>query len=353
MRVLLFGTYERGYPRTAATLAALSRAGIETVEWNEPVWAQGANWSAGAGAALRVARAQARLLSCRPTGRFDAVLVGYPGHLDLSAARRVARGAPVVFDALVSLADTLVCDRARFRRDSLAARLLAAIDRFALRSADLVVADTGENARFLQELAGLPAERVAVVPVGAEEALFTPGWTPVDAPLFVGKLIPLHGLETILEAARLAPELQLRVAGRGQLERLLADRPRNVEWVPWIPYVRLPEALRRAQVALGVFGTSPKARRVVPNKAYQALACGVPLVTADTPAARELLDDGGSALLVPPGDAAALAAALRRLRDDPDLARNLGSGGRSAYEERAGEAVLAERWRELLEGLVR
>ena len=46
---------------------------------------------------------------------------------------------------------------------------------------------------------------------------------------------------------------------------------------------------------------------MIPNKAFQALACGTPLVTADTPAARELLQDGESALLVPPGDPEALA----------------------------------------------
>ena len=48
--------------------------------------------------------------------------------------------------------------------------------------------------------------------------------------LFVGKLIPLHGLETILEAARRAPELRFRVVGSGQLEPLLDARPANVEW---------------------------------------------------------------------------------------------------------------------------
>jgi glycosyltransferase involved in cell wall biosynthesis len=323
------------------------------VERHEAVWeGRKQKWSAGATVLPRLALAEARLLR-RPRERFDAVLVGYPGHLDLPAARRAARGAPVVFSPLVSLADTLVEDRRRFRPDSLAARALRALDRAALRAADLVVADTEAHADFLAELAGIPRERVAVAFVGAEERLFRPGWSPSAPPLFVGKLIPLHGLETILEAASRAPELRLRVVGSGQLDGLLARRPKNVEWVRWIPYEELPAALHAAACALGIFGTSAKAARVIPNKAFQALACGTPLITADTPAARELLVDGESALLVPRGDADALAAALRRVTSDIALARRLAEGGLATYRERASEDVLGERWRRLLEDVAR
>jgi glycosyltransferase involved in cell wall biosynthesis len=333
-------------------ISCLRRAGVEVVERHVPVW-DGAEhrWGAGIGAAVRLAAGQARLAARTPPGRFDAVIVGYPGHLDLTAARRAARGAPLVFNPLVSLVDTLVADRMRFRPDSLAARALAAIDRRALGAADLVVADTQANADFLAELGGLPRERVAVCFVGAEERLFTPGWSPREPPLFVGKLIPLHGLGTILGAAREVPELSVRVVGSGQLDRLLETRPPNVEWIRWIPYERLSDRLRAAACALGVFGTSPKAARVIPNKAFQALACGTPLVTADTPATRELLVDEESALLVPAGDPGALAHALRRLSVDLELARRLSEGGLRAYRARASEDVLGRRWRALLEGL--
>ncbi|MBA2476000.1 MAG: glycosyltransferase family 4 protein, partial [Actinobacteria bacterium] len=181
---------------------------------------------------------------------------------------------------------------------------------------------------------------------------FTPPWRPSGPPLFVGKLIPLHGLETILAAARLAPDVPLRLVGSGQLAGLLARRPANVEWVPWVAYEGLADELRRSACALGIFGTTEKAARVIPNKAFQALACGTPLVTADTPAARELLVDGESALLVPPGDAEALAAAIRRLTSESELARRLGEGGHEAYLERASEQVLGRRWRSLLEALL-
>ena len=351
MRVLYFGTYERRYPRNAQVISCLRRAGVEVVERHVPVWeGQNEKWRAGVTAAPRLVLAEMRLLR-RPDFQADAVIVGYPGHLDLPAARRAASGRPLIFNPLVSLFDTLVGDRGRFRAHSLPARLLTAIDRRALGAADVVVADTQANADFLAELADLPEKQFAVCFVGAEERLFRPGWAPEEpaSAVFVGKLIPLHGLETILGAARFAPELRFRVIGSGQLENLLESRPPNVEWVRWVEYDLLPAELHRAACALGIFGTSDKARRVIPNKAFQALACGVPLVTADTPAARELLTDGESALLVPPGDPEALADALRRVMTDPALARRLADGGHTVYREQASEDVLGARWRALIE----
>ncbi|MFL5924682.1 MAG: glycosyltransferase [Gaiellaceae bacterium] len=354
MRVLYFGTYERAYPRNAQVISCLRRAGVEVAERHVTVWdGRRDSWRAGAGAAARLAAAELRLLR-RPAGSYDAVIVGYPGHFDMPAARRAARGRPVVFNPLVSLADTFVADRGRFRPRSPTARALEGIDRRALRSADLVVADTRANADHLADLAGLPRDRLEVAFVGAEERIFAPGSSPADpfTVLFVGKLIPLHGLETVLAAARAVPELRFRIVGSGQLDELLRTRPENVEWVPWVEYEQLPQELHRAGCALGIFGTSAKARRVIPNKAFQALACGTPLVTADTPGARELLVDGESALLVPPGDAEALASALGRLAGHPQLTRRLAAGGRAAYEAHASEEVLGRRWRELLERVV-
>jgi glycosyltransferase involved in cell wall biosynthesis len=305
-------------------IAALRRAGVEVRERHVAVWERQAhNWSAGAAAGARLALAELRLAATRPRVPFDVLLVGYPGHLDLPAARRAAQGRPVVFNPLVSLHDTFVNDRRRFRPGSTAARVLEAIDRRALRAADLVVADTHAHAVFFAELAELAPERVTVRFVGAEERVFQAGWAPAHpfTALFVGKLIPLHGVETVLAAARIASELAFRIVGSGQLERLLEEAPANVAHVPWVEYEHLPRELDAAGCALGIFGTSEKAQRVIPNKVFQALACGAPVVTADTPAARELLTDGENALLVPAADPAALAAAVRRLAADPELAR--------------------------------
>jgi glycosyltransferase involved in cell wall biosynthesis len=332
-------------------ISCLRRAGVEVVEHHVSVWeGHRENWRAGLRTGARVAAAEVRLLT-KAVPRADAVIVGYPGHLDVPVARLRARGRPLVFNPLVSLSDTLVSDRRRFKPGSPPARLLERVDRLAFDTADVLVADTDADRRFFEHLTRTDVE---VCFVGAEERLFTAGWSPPTQfdVLFVGKLIPLQGVDVVLEAARRVPELRFRLVGSGQLEPLLRHRPDNVEHRPWIPYEELPGALQQTGCALGIFGTSPKAQRVIPNKAFQALASAAPLVTADTPAARELLVDEESALLIPPGDPGALAAAIRRLAAEPALAARLSSGGRSAYERGASEDVLGKRWRGVLDRLL-
>ncbi len=349
MKALYFGTYDRASPRNTQVVSCLRRAGVTVVERHREVWGRH-NWSVGLGQLARMARAEGALAR-RKEDDADIVVVGYPGHFDMPSAKRVARGRPVVFNPLVSLHDTLVGDRARFGPRSPAAGLLRAVDNGAFRAADLVVADTEAHAAFFRQAFGLPEDRVAVALVGADEPLFRPGWHPPEPfhALFVGKLIPLHGVETILAAAALAPDVPFRVVGDGQLGDLLAGRPANVEHIPWIPYEELPEAYRAAGCALGVFGTGGKTARVIPNKVFQALACARPVITADTPAARELLTDGVDALLVPAGDPGALADAVRRIAADRTGAERLALAGRETFEARASEDVLGARWRSLLE----
>ena len=152
MRVLYFGTYDRAYPRNAQVISALRGAGVEVREQHRAVWERRHNWSVGLRQMLRVAEAERSLRRSRDDERdADALIVGYPGHFDLPAAKRVARGRPVVFNPLVSLYDTLVDDRGRFRRGSPGAGVVHLVDRRAFRRADVVVADTEAHAAFFRE----------------------------------------------------------------------------------------------------------------------------------------------------------------------------------------------------------
>jgi glycosyltransferase involved in cell wall biosynthesis len=346
MRVVYFGTWERGYPRNDQVIAALESAAVEVDLVHEEMWGGTHKFDLTPSVLPRLARAELRLARAPLAEDVDALLVGYPGQFDVWSAKRHQR--PVVFNAMVSLYDTFVEDRERFRDGSFPARALRRLDRSAFRAADLVVADTQANADFMRELAGI--DEVAVCYLGAEERLFRPAWRRREDfhVLFVGKPAPLHGLDVIVEAARLLPDIPFRVVGTGQVTHLLDARPSNVEHVPWVEYERVPDEYARAGCALGIFGSSGKAHRVVPHKTFQALAVGTPLITADTVAARELLVDGLDSLLVE-RTAASLAEAIVVLRDDSELAERIGAGGRATFEREASEAVLGVRWRETVE----
>ena len=344
MRVMWLGTYERGYPRSRVLVEGLRAVGVEVVEHHRPVWERdrhkaGLGPAALAGSAARFAAAWARLgvagLRERPV---DAVVAGYLAQPDALPAWAVARArrVPLVVDMMISLADTLAGDRAVAGRATGA--VLAGIDRMSLRLADLVLADTRAGADWLALRFGVPRERIAVVPVGAEPARFPATPPPAGPPiaLFYGKLAPLHGVATVLEAARAPGVPPVRLIGDGQLGlwlegELARDTPAGLRWDRWVPYERLGAEVAAAAVCLGVFGTSDKAARVVPNKVWQAMAVGRPVITGDTPGVREVLEDGVSALLVPPGDARALAHALRRLGADAELRARMGAAAHAVY----------------------
>jgi glycosyltransferase involved in cell wall biosynthesis len=343
MHVAYFGTWEQGHPRNDQTIAALRAVGVDVQLVHRDVWTSRHKFAAGPAVVPRLLLAQLKLGIAKVEADTDAVIVGYPGHFDLPAARLHRR--PVVFNPMVSLHDSLVEDRGRFERGSLAARALLELDVRSFRAADVLVADTQAHAEFMAELAGV--DGVAVCYLGTDERLFRPSWQPDEEfyVLFVGKLAPLHGLNVIVGAARRLPDVRFRILGTGQQAHLLADAPSNVEHVGWIEYESLPSEYARAGCALGIFGSSAKVSRVIPNKVFEALAVGTPVVTADTTGIRELLSDGENALLTARSPDL-LAEAIVALRDDPGLGERLGRAGRSTFEREASELVLGRRWRE-------
>lgn len=351
MRLLFFGTYDASaHPRVAVLRDGLARLGAEVRECNVPLGLSTAQrvgmLARPAGLPLlawRLARGWAGLLrrSWRfrrdtPESRPDAVVVGYLGHFDVLLARRLFPHVPVVLDHLVGASDTAT-DRGLgggWRQV-----LLRRLDAAALAAADIVVVDTEEHRDALP----LPARRRAVVvPVGAArpwfEAYATEGARPRPAGaalrvVFFGLFTPLQGAPVIGAAlARLAGEpVEVTMVGSGQDLAETRDRvgPNPaVTWREWVEPTELPRLVAGHDVCLGIFGTGAKATRVVPTKIFQGAAAGCALVTSDTTPQRRLLGD--AAMLVPPGDPAALAQALRSLSADP---------GRLAAARAAGRAL--------------
>jgi len=339
MRVVMWGTYDRGKPRNRILLQGLRANGVEVIECHASVWAgiEDKSQVAGINARLRrllswvssYPRLIVRYLRLAP---HDVVLVGYLGQLDVLVLWPFARlrSARVVWDAFLSLHDTVVEDRRLIGARHPFAIALFVWEWIACRAADLVLLDTRAHAAYFSERFGLAPERVCAVFVGAETDRFFPavGAPARDAPhselrvLFYGQFIPLHGIETIVRAMRLARDENLHwtLIGRGQeaarIGSMLEEQPlERVEWIEWVPYEELAGHIRRADVCLGIFGAGGKAGRVIPNKVFQILAAGAPLVTRDSPAIRELFEgtESEGVILVRPEDPKALLDGVRAL----------------------------------------
>jgi glycosyltransferase involved in cell wall biosynthesis len=251
----------------------------------------------------------------------DCVWVPCFRQRDLAAARRWCgrRGVPLVFDPLISAYDKQVWERFKLREASPAARKLLVWERGLFALADLVIADTPCHAAFFRETLGVPEEKLRVVYVGADETFFRPA--PARAPsspmdvLFYGSFIPLHGAQTIIEAARIyqGPPVRWSLLGDGPARpacRKAAAGLANVFFEDRIPYAALPDRIRRADILLGVFGTTRKAGRVIPNKVFQALAAGRPVITRVSDAYPAEARASEALEFVPPGEPQALAGAV-------------------------------------------
>jgi glycosyltransferase involved in cell wall biosynthesis len=198
--------------------------------------------------------------------------------------------------------------------------------RWALRSAARVVAVSEALRREVVAL-GVPEERTAVVPTGVDVEVFHPQsreaarqalQLPAAARLvlYIGNLLPVKGVPTLItafaEVARQDPTAHLVLVGhgplRGRLEQQVhaADLHRRVTFAGARPHADIPQWLAAADVLC-----LPSVAEGLPNVVLEALACGRPVVASAVGGVPELVTDEAVGRLVPPGDAAALAAALR------------------------------------------
>ncbi|MDR2849633.1 MAG: glycosyltransferase [Verrucomicrobiota bacterium] len=275
--------------------------------------------------------------------RPDAVWVPCFRQRDLAAARRWCdrRRVPLVFDPLISAYDKQVFERAKLKAGSAGARHLLAWERGLFARADLVLADTACHADYFAQTLGVPRGRVRVVYVGADETLFSPA--PERAPgappdvLFYGSFIPLHGVRTIIDAARLyrGPPVRWSLLGAGPARADGLTAAAGLDTVFFedaVPYAQLPSRIHRADILLGVFGATQKAGRVIPNKVFQSLAAGRPVITRESPAYPGAARRTDALAFVPPGDPAALASAVAAWASEPARLAARNRAARAVYD---------------------
>lgn len=295
--------------------------------------------------------------------------VGIPGMI---LSRRL--GAPLVFDVRDIWPEAIAAS-GRLQSGTLI-RVLERLERaiYAASSAITVVTE-GKRDRLVEK--GVAPGKVHVIPNGVDLRRFEDGramaddaWRALGLDLarftlvYAGIMNPPQGLDVLLDAAAklradapaLAARFQLALIGAGSERARLEARTRDeglgdcVRFVAEQPRDAIPPLLRRAS-AIAVTLRPRKDTHTVPSKLYEAMASGRPVLVSADGAPNEILREAKAGLATPAGDAAALAASIRSLLDDPGQALAFGEAGKS-YAAGFDRARLVERFETVLRGVV-
>jgi glycosyltransferase involved in cell wall biosynthesis len=234
-----------------------------------------------------------------------------------------------------------------FPRRPLQAALYRRLDNAtARRCAALITVSNGT--REALEAQGYPPGRTVVIHNGVAPATAEPAALELPRPVVgeIARLAEVKGQRTLLQACAgldvsvvlVGTDLEQGGAYRDLLERE-ADELGMRERVLFTGYRADAASLLRA---FGVFAL-PSTTEGLPLVLLEAMAAGVPVVATPVGGVPELVRDGETGLLVPPGDAEALAAAIQRLLDEPDTARRLAANALAQVEERFSERAMGER----------
>jgi phosphatidyl-myo-inositol alpha-mannosyltransferase len=192
---------------------------------------------------------------------------------------------------------------------------------------------------------------IRIVPNGCDVESFATAEPADDLPpgrrlLWVGRLDPQKGFRVAVRAfAELAPELEdlaLVVAGEGRDRRAIDELPPEVRarvvMLGAVPHQRLP----RYHAAATVFVAPAVGQESFGMVLVEAMAAGLPVVATDIAGYREVVRNDVEGLLVPPGQARALASGIRRILTEPALADRLGRRGREAAERYRWPVVVGQ-----------
>jgi len=337
MTILFFGAYDPSYSRNRVLLRGFHLQHTNVVECN----------GGTSGGILKFLKLIWRYLKLG-NKHFDLIVVAFPAQEAMLIAgvlfffRRALHKTPVVVDMLTSHYDGYILNRKRYSPKSLHARWYWWIDRIAVGLADCAIVDSDASGRFFAEEFGIPSRKLMTVFIGTDDSIMKPSpQKPEGGGQFLvhfhGNLIPHQGVEYLIKAANILREedIVFQIIGRGQDYarcRKLADdlQLSNIRWIDPVPYERLPDFINKADICIGPLGGTSHFDRCAPNKIYEYMACGKPIIIGRSRALERIAREGINMLLSNPADENDCAEKIRMVKHDPVLRQKLGE---NAYRD--------------------
>ena len=242
------------------------------------------------------------------------------------------------------------------------------VERFLYRRADVVVVNSPGFIDYVRERG---ARKVVLVPNGSDTRMFDPQADGADfrraynledkyVALYAGAHGMSNDLEVVLEAARLLQrreEILILLVGDGKEKPALVGKAQamgltNVRFLPPVAKVDMGPALAAADACIAILKPVAMYKTVYPNKVFDYMAAGRPVILAINGVIRELVEKAGAGIPVPPGDARALREAIESLADDRPAGKAMGLRGRQYVEEHFDRPILAEKMLATMRALI-
>lgn len=206
---------------------------------------------------------------------------------------------------------------------------------------------------------GIAADKVDVISMGVDlKNLYTPDTTIARSTgelIFVGRLVDVKGVEILLEAIPKVlakyPHIRLTIAGAGPLERQLRELAGalnisdKVDFLGMVHQDKLPDLYRRATLSVFPFVvTKTGVQEGFGLVVVEAMGCACPVIAGDLPAMNDTIKNGKNGLLFPSGNTQALADAIIKLLDDPELRARLAEEGRKSVVQKFDWEAIAGKY---------
>ena len=338
MTVCYFGIYDPQYARNVVLMQGLQQNGVRVIECNSRARGFKKYWE------LWQRHRQIK-------DEYEVMIVGFLGQLVVPFARLITR-KPIVLDAYLSIYETMVFDRKLYAPWSLRGRFYFVLDWLSSRLAKKVLLDTFQHIKYFADTFHLPASRFARIWIGCNDNVFYPRHT-AHAPheklraLYWGRMVPLQGVECILQAAKFLEQepIEFTLIGGGAEKPAMVRLKEqlglpNVSMLDHVPQPDLVDYIEKADICFGVFGATQKTQRVISVKIFEGMASGKAVITSGTPAVREVLVDGVHCVFCRAADPRDLADKILYLKDKPALRKQLGENAYKMYLDKFNPKAL-------------
>jgi len=273
--------------------------------------------------------------------QFDIILIGHPPIIDFFIIKLFSKKSilsKVYIDFFISLFDTLILDRKKFRKKSLMARLFFKMDKFLLKKASCIITDTDQNTHRYIKLFDCPSQNFKRIMVGSK-MLISENIDIFNANRFkdnnnvkigwVGAFINLHGFQKIIDTAALlkGKSFEFHIIGNGPNNELKYYREltlqlglNNLTFYNELNYKESMLILNNCNICLGVFGESEKTKSVIPFKIFDYLCLDKTIITQESNALSELgFQDN---IIQVEGDSTSIARAILDFKEPEPAANN-------------------------------